>query len=199
MQRARLACAGQVQASSRVPSGGRACSCPSLAPAEPPGPSSRATPGGMSVRPFLTGCMIPASVKVGAQACLKRAVRGGNACSLPARTCLLLLLTEEELLGVRPDLRRRARTNVLGDGFDVLPAVSLHCVHKQPVLLGGPVSRLPRNERTTQGHEAELKGRQKQGTAPGRRGGGGGSSSRGGGLARLRQRRGGGRGSAGAA
>eukprot|EP00964_Phaeocystis_antarctica_P128974 scaffold92798_cov45-Phaeocystis_antarctica.AAC.1 len=53
---------GQVEASSRVPSGGRTCSCPSLAPADPPGPSSRATPGGMSVRPFLTGCMIPARV-----------------------------------------------------------------------------------------------------------------------------------------
>ena len=67
-------------------------------------------------------------------------------CTLPARTCLLLLLTEEELLGVRPDLRRRARADVLRDRFDVLPAVSLHGVHKQPVLLGRPVSRLRRDQ-----------------------------------------------------
>ena len=117
---------------------------------------------------------------------------------VPARTCLLLLLTEEELLGVRPDLRRRARADVLRDRFDVLPAVSLHGVHKQPVLLGRPVSRLRRGPNGARGSEDTKRsagggGGGRNGTLP-RRGGGGGRGQQG---RRLRRRRGWGEGEGG--
>ena len=64
-------------------------------------------------------------------------------CSLWAlRTSRFFLLAEEELLRVRPDLRRRAGAHVLCDRLDVLPPVPLHGFHEEAVLLGGPVPRL---------------------------------------------------------
>ena len=57
---------------------------------------------------------------------------------------LLLLLPQEELLRVRAHLRRVARAHVLRDRLDVLPAVSLHGLDEELVLLGSPVPRLAR-------------------------------------------------------